>query len=1301
MPKIADIKTAISHIFKTASREGRNEPSRSKRLRSRPVNNLIDIMNADVKSETDWCADRARNFSGPEQRDTNSPGNRRPDSPLGDDLNQLAEHLVDLDTLSETRWTIIDDIIGRRLDDTTNEEPLGERAEALLMEAAQTAVRLFSRHQLQKLHGKVLELMGDAAAAPTDDFRPRPGRDGVIRRLLVLQCLSKACESRLGNDASATSGGDESPAVVTVRALAKSPKKTADRIALRHGALEWADELHSLATKRACSPADRVQLIRQGLADCVEGYNSRQLKTIIRNAVHANFTAGCHKVGNDDEAKQKTIAARELVMKLVVEACLDRLSQKRKVSPLSEHRKISDAAVLYAYQKWVLEPGNRLAHATRCGLPPDALHEAIEELVVGYKAFGRGRLARALFDDFNGTLFDGLKGKAAWPGDETIAEIGRRAIALDKRATAKDRNITPRIATDLYATSRVMRQVYWTYHLAKEATRAESLSPKQALRTAIKKLKASPTPKPTASHKNWAATYLRSNDPASPEALQLKSDPVPLPYVQQMAQRLFEGLANGDTEGSALALKALVTLGWSDHFVELFKAVLRESGTEALIGIEKQVIRLWGAALSFANREKTKLGAAAEEAAWSLVSAYHEHIGGDPTTRYSVAGDSDAPPLYSAVFKDDSRGTFAQIHHHLSQRDIYRRDEDELPRLNRVGGPDEPADDQGDPLAALFADMGGDLDQGLPPDPVHLNRVGGPDEPVDHQEDPLAALFADMGGDLDQALAPDPDDPLHLNRVGGPDEPVDHQEDPLAALFADMGGDLDQGLAPDPDDPVHLNRVGGPDEPVDHQQDPLAALFADMGGDLDQALAPDPDDPLQLNRDHGDDRNRLIQDLDGMVEELDELERELATERVAENRNRLIHDIDEMDGELIELEREFAANAERTPENRNGLIHDLDEMDRELDALEREFAANAERTPENRNGLIHDIDEMDGELEELAGEFGLGGEDLARAVEAAGATSPPAWVSAQPTRNKPQVPSAKKIDPNRAPPSWMNGGNRLARRNLDGVGPNPIGNSTRDVGARLASPESRGAGTDDDEQTIDTLIARLDTELPVSSQQANTDGEESEAGHWTPPPDEWAHSPGYRRTARDDKIEQRAQRPDFTIEHLTRSLERSNTARTIAKGVRKVEDLRDRLLGAGANARRKSANQVTPIGPLLTGIRYQNVQSFLRALDDLRKLGRDHYVTIVRNAVGSRRVKLTQRQIDWVQSLVERLGSRTLGEDLDPRVKAEIDKTLGLWLELSREIKGLNPSGREVKIESEKASQAMTFLKTLYQGTSA
>jgi len=238
-----------------------------------------------------------------------------------------------------------------------------------------------------------------------------------------------------------------------VRVLAMKPKAK-DQDDIRRCIFRHADTLVAAAFKRADSSHTPSEIIRKDLGECLKGYNSRQLKTIIRNAVQANaptlpeLKAGWDKKAIADPETQRT---RD-VMKLVVEACLDRLREKNKYTPLSECLPKTDRyEILYAWRQWVVEPGKKLVESiTRGGSSSPELMDLIRRLVPGYKAFDGLLVLGALYDDFaRAPLFS---------DDATINEITRRAEELGKFS---DR--------DLRATAEVMTLVCLAYRKAKDA----------------------------------------------------------------------------------------------------------------------------------------------------------------------------------------------------------------------------------------------------------------------------------------------------------------------------------------------------------------------------------------------------------------------------------------------------------------------------------------------------------------------------------------------------------------------------------------------------------------------------------------------------------------------------------------------------------------------------------------------------------------------------------------------------------------------------------------------------------------
>jgi hypothetical protein len=233
--------------------------------------------------------------------------------------------------------------------------------------------------------------------------------------------------------------------------------------------------------------------IRVAIDTHLKAYDSHALRTILRNAVHAHYAASFCKTETDDQEPRC-----ELVMKLVVEACLDRLAAMEKLKPLAEHRpKINHAALQYAYEQWVHAPSNALVGMTML----DSFQENIgfiEDLVPGYKAFGRMGVLGSLFDEFEKAIKwrnsePGFAGERSDDWDERIDEIGRCGAALETIANT----------WDLYVTARIMQQVHRSYHLAKTPN--------------IETVQSLAAPVPTARDLEWVHDYVLSKDPIARE----------------------------------------------------------------------------------------------------------------------------------------------------------------------------------------------------------------------------------------------------------------------------------------------------------------------------------------------------------------------------------------------------------------------------------------------------------------------------------------------------------------------------------------------------------------------------------------------------------------------------------------------------------------------------------------------------------------------------------------------------------------------------------------------------------------
>ena len=315
-------------------------------------------------------------------------------------------------------------------------------------------------------------------------------------------------------------------------ALSKTSKNIKRRIASRHQALEQADHLcASAALKGFGGVLDTIRL-RDELGRALSGHKPRELKRIIRNALEAHFAADQHCAGEskkagdaaEDDADAQEAAAqaqkatgqrRELVMKMVVEACLDRLSLK-VVDPLHLfHPSIDDRFLRYALTRWVLEPAQKFVAAM--GNDPDRVVAECERLIHGYKAFGCGHVAGALFDAFGdrgSDTMDGMMGEVARRARALESEVIRRARALKGEAT----NIPlAHLHGDLYSTARIMRNAAWAYFVRRQVNYGQEtrgLSRSAALRSAKKVVKGYSV-EPQESDKLWAKNYYDGRLPPS------------------------------------------------------------------------------------------------------------------------------------------------------------------------------------------------------------------------------------------------------------------------------------------------------------------------------------------------------------------------------------------------------------------------------------------------------------------------------------------------------------------------------------------------------------------------------------------------------------------------------------------------------------------------------------------------------------------------------------------------------------------------------------------------------------------
>ncbi len=423
--------------------------------------------------------------------------------------------------------------------------------------------------------------------------------------------------------------------------------KHKDQSQLRHFALQKADGLY-----RTCTgiPADIRLAIDTHLKDC----RSHTLRTILRNAVHANYAASFYKVESDEERLN-----RGLVMKLVVEACLDRLAETEKVVPLPEHRpRINREALQYAHDQWVKDPSKTLVRATKHGAFGE-LYDFIEKLVPGYKAFGRDGVAVALVEEFKHEIASPVdarhqnlarEGTLAW--DKAIAKIRRRGAALERIATTED----------LLLTARIMQQVYWSYHLAKtpDAEPAKLVADARA---------------PTASDEEWAQTYLLSKDPSAA----LSGQPT-RGEVRRIARWLVEALSNRDLPTATYALKALVALGWPNQALQTDTTFSKEKSFELLfreaLSPYRRAYRLdWDPWLAqffrmtatYLTREGTDYAADLATAARSIVEAYKKGSERDPLNFPGDARDEIVDQCCAILEKPHE--SFADIHRYLTAKE--------------------------------------------------------------------------------------------------------------------------------------------------------------------------------------------------------------------------------------------------------------------------------------------------------------------------------------------------------------------------------------------------------------------------------------------------------------------------------------------------------------------------------------------------------------------------------------------------------------------------------------------------------
>jgi hypothetical protein len=424
-----------------------------------------------------------------------------------------------------------------------------------------------------------------------------------------------------------------------VRFLAMKPKPK-ERDAIRQSILGHGEKLVAAALERAGSFHTVSDVVRRDLGECLKSYNSRQLKTIIRNAVQANAPTGVDI--KDWQLGAEEIERARLAMKLVVEACLDRLSEKKKYSPLQKFLPKTDhVEIVFAYRRWIRRPAYKIVEAIRRGEPPHVLQGFIQVLRPGYKAFGYGKIRSALVEDF--------RAANSWSHDKVIEDIGRRAAALKEVATTQD----------LYVTALVMEEVYKTYHLAEMARSA-------SLPLAMVHLEAAPPPQPTAEDRQWAHDYLRSKHPSAAKAAPTEAQPI-AGKTRQVARWLLEALAKDDIATATLALKAFVTLGWPGDLLKAeFRTALDEGNDFPDCG--KQIARLYRIAEK-KGEGPIQHAADVKRAALFLIEAYKANTGRDPLASDSRF-DQAALDSYGRILNDKRRETFAEIYRYLQRTDI-------------------------------------------------------------------------------------------------------------------------------------------------------------------------------------------------------------------------------------------------------------------------------------------------------------------------------------------------------------------------------------------------------------------------------------------------------------------------------------------------------------------------------------------------------------------------------------------------------------------------------------------------------
>jgi hypothetical protein len=173
-------------------------------------------------------------------------------------------------------------------------------------------------------------------------------------------------------------------------ALSQASKNPVRRFESRIEALAKAKDLYD-AHKPDGGELD-VGRLRGVLRESLSSHSPHQLRRIIRNALEANLQADRRKTKGQSTDDQQGAADRDRaahdeewsqyreqqVMKMVVEACHDLLSDMKKATPLQDfHPRINRFCLEYAFAHWLLEPA-RLEKATSFGpsniRPPSTGH---------------------------------------------------------------------------------------------------------------------------------------------------------------------------------------------------------------------------------------------------------------------------------------------------------------------------------------------------------------------------------------------------------------------------------------------------------------------------------------------------------------------------------------------------------------------------------------------------------------------------------------------------------------------------------------------------------------------------------------------------------------------------------------------------------------------------------------------------------------------------------------------------------------------------------------------------------------